>query len=242
MRVAFGTLLLLFSKIAISQFEQVPTSTNAMLMEISILDSSVVINGRTNYYGISFDECDNLTSLDPPGIGGSINGYLNRLNEDCAYIISNSETGFHTDIYKTTNGGQNWNKVMDTSGFMIYNLVMFDTLEGLAFSSFNRMFRTIDGGNSWTEEFHPYVVLTEAKKVNDTIIVIGTNQGFAYSINKGQVWQAVQFIQAVPMDIEFFSTDTTLVVTDNKRFGKATTIGGNFTYKILPDSFTCIEI
>ena len=127
MRVLLHIIILLGLNVQIhAQFTQVITNTNAILNEISILDDNIVINGRTDYYGISYDECENLNSVSPPGNLGSTNAYLNRLNENIAYIISNSGSSNITEIYKTIDGGHNWVSVFDSTGIIIGQLVMFD--------------------------------------------------------------------------------------------------------------------
>jgi len=224
---------------SVAQFVQIPTNTNATLTEISKLENSIVINGRTGFYGISFDNCNTVTPMIPPGNEDAINAYLNRLDENIAYIISNSGSGFHSQIFKTVDGGENWFAVLDTSEFMIYNLVMFDAMEGLAFSSFNKMYRTINGGENWIEESYPYVAITEVKKVNDSIVFIGTNEGQATSLNRGHTWNTNIFIQSTPRDFGFYNEDTLLAIvsgTGGKRFCKSTDLGENWDYYLLPNT------
>ena len=237
-------LLFLYTQNCTAQFTQVITNTNATLAEISILDSSVVINGSTQYYGISFDNCDNLLSVTPPGILGNGNSYLNRLNEHTAYILSAFDGATHFQIYKTTDQGHNWSIVFDTTNIFINQLIMFDTLEGLAFSTFYKMYRTIDGGESWHQEAHPLIGISKASKMNDSTVCIGVNELFAISTDRGLNWNISPFVQSSPRDFCFLS-DTILAIAEGvsgRRFCRSINSGDTWNNFYFPNTFNSSDV
>ncbi|MGV3629595.1 MAG: T9SS type A sorting domain-containing protein [Bacteroidota bacterium] len=230
-----------------AQLTQVETNTESDIFQISILDSSVVALGVSDYYGVSYDSCNNnmLTSVTPPGVPGNFNASLNRLNENTSYIISYWNGVTHFQIYKTINGGHDWDIVFDTTGMFITELIMFDELEGLAFSTYHKMFRTVDGGQTWNLESYPYTVIFEIRKIDSNKMCLGLMNYFVTSTDRGHTWSPGTVLPEKPVDFCFLSQDTILGVTygtPGVKFCRSIDFGDNFTTVSLPSTIKPADI
>jgi len=78
---------------------------------------------------------------------------INKLN---SFYFINANTGFISanigaTIYKTTNGGWNWNSIYSGSGKTFKKLYFIDSLKGFGFNDLNYNVEfTLNGGISWT--------------------------------------------------------------------------------------------
>jgi len=68
-----------------------------------------------------------------------------------------SQTGFlsvnelgNTQVYKTTNGGQNWTNISPTTAYGDYSSVHFSSVDTGFLSVKDKVFRTINSGQSWS--------------------------------------------------------------------------------------------
>lgn len=238
-------ILLYFSLVLLgsnAQLTQVETNANSNLAKISILDSSIVVYGSVNYYGVAYDSCSSnlMQSLTPPGLSGNYNSYLNRLSERDAYIISGYSGVTHFQIYKTIDGAQNWSIVFDTTGVFITQLLMFDKFEGLAFSTNNKMFRTVDGGENWVLESNPFNAVFEVHRINDTTIAVGKTNSLSISSDRGHTWGITATMPQNIVEFYFFNQDSICAIalgSGQTYFCSSVNMGNNWSNAILPNNF-----
>jgi len=99
-------------------------------------------------------------------------------------------------------------------------LAFFDSLEGIAISTFYKGIRTQDGGNTWTMESSPLIITSAVAVFGDSTICVGVSEQFAISRNRGSTWTGSGFVQSNPRDFFFLNKDTIL----------ATSLGGTGTF------------
>ena len=71
------------------------------------------------------------------------------LNNDLGWAITTHLGGYDANLWKTTNGGNNWTNIWQSSNPASSNEIIFiDSLNGLIIFS-NHIIKTTDGGNNW---------------------------------------------------------------------------------------------
>lgn len=97
-------------------------------------------NASLNWQNASFNNSfDNLYSFHFPT---HQTGYLTGMNTNWDSIL----------VYKTTNGGQNWNLIKQLDGYAFTDVFFTDANTGFLVSE-NNVYKTTDGGINWTIEF-----------------------------------------------------------------------------------------
>lgn len=90
-------------------------------------------------------------TISPVGLSGSSLSYLKVAPSDANYIY----TGRHNVLYRTTDGGANWN-TMTVPGNNVTMIVVHNTNPEILwatrsnYSSGNKVYKSINGGSSWT--------------------------------------------------------------------------------------------
>jgi len=136
---------------------------------------------------------------------------LNALADDGQWVLTNdhsieggildmhfvnASTGWAlTDqyIYRTSNGGEDWNRIFSQELFLtkMHNIFFITESNGWAVGDFGNAYRTLDGGQTWNGPFSTGVLnkLTETRFVNGNIgWAIGTNGTILKTINGGDDW------------------------------------------------------
>lgn len=185
-----------------SQWEEQATPTTNPLYSVSVVDNSVAwICGRygtilkTTNGGVNWDIIAN----------GVFQSYVHffsvyALNDQVAFIAYHQGgIGETTNIFKTTDAGQNWSAVFQQTGGAVIDIRMFTPNTGFMYTSplnqYWRFFSTLDGGSSWTQiSVFQEQGLVESGHYNSTFIsgsdiFFGSNTGFIYhSSDAGYNW------------------------------------------------------
>src|SRR4051812_162636 len=100
-------LFILFSSGIFSQITLLNTTTTVTLKHLSCIGNTILVGGQSgNYLAKSYDEGYSLIPLSCPG--PYINySYFQRLDKDTVFLLS---TGNDAEIYRSTDGGNNWSK------------------------------------------------------------------------------------------------------------------------------------
>jgi photosystem II stability/assembly factor-like uncharacterized protein len=137
-------------------------------------------------------------------------------NENTVYVHS------ATTLYKTDNGGQNWNAVLSLRGTAnrINDIVVSDADEAILYAGTGEgLFVSRDGGNSWGKIFSGIGDLRSAVHAvavdpdDGATLLIGTGSGLFRSIDQGRNWQKGRNLpsEAIVSALSIDSSDTATV-------------------------------
>src|SRR6218665_24524 len=236
----------LFSFGGRSQITIIPTGVTEPILQISALsNTNIVVCGRDGYFSRSIDECDTLTPMRGPGPPG-YQQFLHRLDENKSFVLSNNFGAYNNKIYKSTNDGNNWSLVLDTSGLLIEHLKFWDANEGLAISTFNKAIRLKNGGATRLQSYSPYIATDRMEIYGDSLVALGGSSGGVGSVviskDRGNTWMpgGIGFgSQSFARDIFFLNKDTIFAISTKGFWGpylaKSFDGGANWQKVVIPD-------
>ena len=201
-----------------SQINIINTGTTENIWNVSMLGANnVIINGEETYLSRSIDECNTLTVLTSPSPAG-YNGYLDRLDINTSYLLAANFAAYNNKIYKSATDCNNWTLTLDTSGLSIDFLRFFDSNEGIAVSTFNKLLRTKTGGSSWGSGSYPFYVATCIEIYGDSMVCVGGVNGgvggYFLSKDRGNTWGSGGDFGTLsePRDFFFLNKDTIFAI------------------------------
>ena len=201
-----------------SQIELINTGTSDRL-RLSIIDKKIIIYGNQTYLSRSNDECNSLSLLSMPEMGAFKS--LERVDTSLFFMSSTSAIS-QGKIYKSTDGGHNWIVKYSSTSHRPYGISFFNTNEGIAFIGFYQKIRTMNSGDTWTNESFTGYGITAKKIQGDSSIYVGLDDGpIGYSKNRGQTWSfwAGFSTQNHISDFFFLNADTGFATTGKGNFG-----------------------
>ncbi|MDB5146156.1 MAG: hypothetical protein JWQ57_176 [Mucilaginibacter sp.] len=170
-------------------------------------------------------------------------------------VFTSSKTGYILsaagDVVKTTDGGDSWTRVGVVVGDYMNDVYFVDDKTGYISAGWSgsTLYKTIDGGVTWTNDLQPgYSTLFGVKfnKSKSTGIIVGSGTGLGSSSASGRsIWMkqgndSWKSISMLPTSDDYFSIN----FTDSKNgyvFGKyktAKTVDGGVTWAEMPLSGT----
>ena len=242
-------IIVLIVNFSYSQITIINTGTTDNLLSISKINNNLLISGYNSFLVKSYDNCNTLIPVNIPAFPQSPQdrGYLiTRVDTNVLYINYNDATN-QCQIWKSSNGGNNWVNKIDISGFgSIYPNgypMFFDTINGIITSYYNQVMLTTNSFNTYSiTNYAPGNLLepgTNAVLDDSVAIFTETSGGGAYiTKNRGRTWQGAMVAGAV-RDFEVVNKDTIYYVSNgaganNNRYLGYTFDGGlNWNYKIL---------
>jgi photosystem II stability/assembly factor-like uncharacterized protein len=215
----------------LSQFEIIQTNTNANLTGIVINnDKNETFIVGSQLYIAKFDNIYDIRTLHAPGPKLNFIHSLNRIDSNNLYILSSS-ANFGIDsnfIFKSNDDGESWNEIFDTTDLIMSDLIMFDSLEGLFFSSMYTYFSTVNGCINFTRKNSPAHVSFAHQKYKDSIVAMGYFNQFIISFDRGKNWDVRNYLMELPTSFDFISMDS-IVSLASGYFAKS--IDGGFTWQ-----------
>ncbi len=188
------------------------------------------------------------------------------INENLLFVCGKSNTlnggSGHDAIYKSTNGGKNWRRVLDLyndrkindtirNPFGLQSIAFKDSLTGIAVGQFGTIIYTYDGGESWVYESKiPESIngtATMLVRYAGSIPIIATFSGEFFRIAEdnlapkpddtlsisGRVWEGSKGQTGIPVSLGYRVT-----MTDSDGYYKFTRLKkGNYTVKALNKYF-----
>ncbi len=213
--------LILNANLAIGQYEIIPTGTTTDIDEIIKSGNNIVLNGNFMYLSKCFGECDNLQSILPsPFVQGSSKGLvvLDSLN----YYFSHYDVSFPTEfctIYHSSNGGQNWSQVFNSTTFLASNILVF-SLDTMLLIEMNdqTVLASFDTGITWSFLNNQPIQVSSVNAsllLNDSSAIIGGMGEVALTLNKGLSWMVDSYVDAIPNNFACQTSDSIYFVSNS---------------------------
>ena len=167
------------------------------------------------------------------------------IDVNTGWIVTNYATATPS-IYKTTNGGINWNMQTSPVTSSLYSVKFTSALNGIACGASGTVIYTTNGGTTWLT--YPSVTTNDLvsidQKVN-TIIATAKNGMIIKSTNNGSSWTAIDYKILVKSDVNsvYMMDDTHFYTCGGGGFIRYTTDGGStYTYQINPMMANLVNI
>lgn len=197
--LAFLLIFFYNNLICIGQFTIIPTNTTVSLAHVFKKDNFYLIGGGDSFLAYCKDDCDSLTFLESPNLSGYVQRDIQLIDSNTFYASSIRQQGINQSLlFKTTDRGNNWTKILDTSGVNYSCFFGFDTTSASVVFRPNTSIYTTDGGATWHPSYHGNIVITASKKINDSTAIMGRLERSIFTTNKGQSWQSRSFVQSNP--------------------------------------------
>ncbi|MGV3637601.1 MAG: T9SS type A sorting domain-containing protein, partial [Flavobacteriales bacterium] len=132
-------------------------------------------------------------------------------------------------IYRTTNAGTTWTRVLDVGNITISDLWFVDELQGYAVGEFGDNYRTVDGGLTWSP--------MSAAGGSHTVFFFDAEHGWTRNfrtVDGGDTWTLMGGTPQSTMSIFFTSLDTGYAVSATGQTVRSTD-GGATWETILPE-------
>ena len=154
-------------------------------------------------------------------LAGTISGYFNAIDfYDENFGVAGANTQGTTNkrqIYKTTNGGQNWSLVYETDldNEVFWDIQMVTDQVGYASGMGGNIVKTINGGDSWSEVANPYegVIWFKALDFIDAMngYVVGNGGTILKTVNGGNSWIDESGAYGPLVDVSIGNSDTVYI-------------------------------
>jgi|GEM_PF-1908597 len=223
---------------AYSQFTVVPTGASTEIWDIILHSDTIVISGRNNFFAKSFDMGNSVIPYSSPGISGGYNFDL-QIRGNNYYILSG--IGFPTyqyQVLKSSDYGNNWQVLFDTSGAAFYTFSMIDTTWGAIAGTFGNYAYANGSDTSWILDtlFGSTSLHSLASGFyGDSTMLFLTVDGMAISTtDRGQNWYWGYGMNATHEEIQFLTKDTVYSISHESSgttsyFSKSINGGHNFS-------------
>ncbi|GMQ25821.1 hypothetical protein Aoki45_25030 [Algoriphagus sp. oki45] len=142
-------------------------------------------------------------------------------------------------IVFTEDGGLTWKEVLQEFDFRFNDVIFLNENLGFAVGEAGRIFRTIDGGNSWiaVQSGTAKDLLSIEKSAEETLFVVGEDGIVLRSENAGQNWASVDIgITSSLNEVTFQENGLGFICGDQGRISK--TLNGGVSWETLSTGIT----
>ena len=205
-RIVVAVLIISFSFLAQSQELKYahPTPVGSYFEVISFIPNS------NKVLAVAENSCNVLVSPDAGSnweitcelVGPeSINGFdgLYFVDDKLGFLVSNYE------IYRTTNGGADWEIVFDDVKCNLYDIEMNANGIGMAAVNGSKVLVSVDTGKSWVDTRYDILFSAVAVQENNRLVLGGWNGEFWISDDTARTWTEVASDGERQVEIEFIN-------------------------------------
>ncbi len=149
---------------------------------------------------------------------------------------------FRGIVYRTTDAGQNWQRVNNPGTGLGDITVLTDGT--VLIPSFNGILRSTDRGTTWTTQPHNLERPGRALALSDSLgILVGNAAMAARSVDGGQSWKPIELsIEAHFVATQFVGGDTALITATGGTVFESVDGGASFARYSLPTSANLFDI
>jgi hypothetical protein len=185
--ILFFTFYFINLNISNAQFTKININTYQGLGGISKVDNNIIVHGSQLFAVASNDDFASYHNINMPS-PPILSNRLIQIDSNILYLYK--KFGGGSSIHKSVDGGVSWIKKLDSTSVFTNNLIMFDNNNGILIGANNQNFVTSDGWNNWQILSSWITYPDQSAYYKDSFVCIGYLNGFAYSTNKGQTFNA----------------------------------------------------
>ena len=200
--------LVAFTKPCLSQVIQINTNVTDNLLKVIEIGNQTIVTNFQNYIIRSGDEFNTHSILPLPSTVLSGRKKLKYQNNKL-YLLAGSLSPTYFEFWVSIDTGNSWTLLFDTTSIHVYDFTMFDSLNGVIYTSQNMKLRTSDGGQSWNSESSLINTPAAIFMYNDSIGVLPTQNKILLSNNRfvNEVFQSNSEMSGVT-DGQYLNKDT----------------------------------
>ncbi|MCD4820243.1 MAG: T9SS type A sorting domain-containing protein [Candidatus Cloacimonetes bacterium] len=147
------------------------------------------------------------------------------LDETTGFILGNNEQSEEKIVLKTIDSGDTWFNLYTapSASFSIFEIYFYDNNIGYGTGSINNLFKTIDGGNTWTEidilGYYHFETIEFVSEDIGFILAIDEsvdchNHVILKTIDGGDNWELMLFEGGYPSDMKFSDMNNGFLIGD----------------------------
>src|SRR4030095_3024276 len=160
--------------------------------------------------------------------GGGLHNDIDFVNITTGYV-----TGYHGEIFKTTDSGINWNLTAGNNFFNaeLWQISFADNNTGFAIADYGKMLRTTNGGTNWElRQFDPGLDFSAIAKVNANLWYVSSYWGgkIFKTSDSGISWDTTYANVDDVTRLEFINAQTGFGICKYFTFFKTTNGGVNW--------------
>lgn len=217
-KILFSLVLLFFVHFVSAQYSIIPTGTTRDIDEIEKVDSNILIMGNSNFFVRCSGDCYNLESILPVGIPSFTRNISLFASDTSNYYFLNSNSmlpSIYSKLYKTSDGGQNWEEHLLPNSFVANQLIIFDTSYYLAIND-EIGYVSTNSGLNWTQGINfPFNDVTKSLRLSDSIAYIGGYQQIGLTTNQGINWSTDNYMHGTPLNFANKGIDSVYFVANS---------------------------
>lgn len=217
-KILFSLVLLFFVHFVNAQYSIIPTGTTRDIDEIEKVDSNILIMGNSNFFVRCSGDCYSLESILPVGIPSFTRNISLFATDTSNYYFLNFNSmlpSIYTKLYKTSDGGQNWDEHLLPNAFVANQLIIFDTSYYLAIND-EIGYVSTNSGMNWTQGPNlPFNNVTKSLRLGDSIAYIGGYQQIGLTTDQGINWSTDNYIQGNPLNFANKGIDSVYFVANS---------------------------
>lgn len=215
MRVLILLYILVNSIGAISQFNPIPTGTNATIGELGLNGDTLLISAHPDYFAKYIVSEGTLIQMDAPGPTIYRNTNLQVVDNNY-YILSSQGLPYdHNLILKSSNGGLLWDTLVDLPG-LFYTMTIIDSTFGIIAGGFGSYATTNGSDDDWIMQDSLTGTITASVAYGDSTIFMTSLLNMCYLTNdRGQNWiENSGAPSTLVNEMQFFNHDTIYLISN----------------------------
>jgi hypothetical protein len=222
---------ILITNYTFCQFKIIATNNPQMTISyVSKIGHNVLIGGNKNFLVKCYDNCDTIYYLNSPGEVGNNNASVARIDTNTLFVCSNNFGQFKGTLYKSINGGFNWDAIYEQPNTVFYSIAMTQNKYFALGSISGTYYTSSDSGSTWQMFDNPgaYSFYT-ANSFGDSCLYLAQNTFVMSTCNFFQSWQNSNgFGFYIPSGLMNLTKDTLLMCST----GNAQNVNSIMSYSI----------
>ncbi|GBD89246.1 Ycf48-like protein precursor [bacterium BMS3Abin03] len=193
-------------------WEHIQMPINNNLASVHFLDSSIGFVG--DWEGNLLKTTDGGNNWSIQHIDDYADIYVFFINQNYGWLLSSGFATATYKIYRTSNGGANWQSYLINTTHIMNDLFFVDSSKGFVAGGFGDIYMTTDGGISWSQINSPTSEFLYKIKFKNPLdgFIVGSSGTLLQTTDGGYNWQSRYLGQNWLWDISFLNESKGIIV------------------------------